>query len=190
VETWDTARLHLRPFVATDASALIALDADPEVMRYLTGGKPTPAEEITQEILPAFMSPRARLLRWIWAAEEKPHHRFVGWFSLRPRVPGPPDEAELGYRLARAAWGRGLATEGARALIERGFAEMGLRRIFAETMAVNVASRRVLEKAGLTFVRTFHLAWDDPIPGAEHGEVEYEITSRGSDRAVVPTGSA
>ena len=93
-------------------------------------------------------------------------------------------------RLARAAWGRGLATEGARALIERGFAEMGLRRIFAETMAVNVASRRVLEKAGLTFVRTFHLAWDDPIPGAEHGEVEYEITSRGSDRAVVPTGSA
>jgi RimJ/RimL family protein N-acetyltransferase len=159
-------------------------------MRYLTGGKPTPAEEITQEILPAFMSPRARLLRWIWAAEEKPHHRFVGWFSLRPRVPGPPDEAELGYRLASAAWGRGLATEGARALIERGFAEMGLRRIFAETMAVNVASRRVLEKAGLTFVRTFHLAWDDPIPGAEHGEVEYEITSRGSDRAVVPTGSA
>jgi RimJ/RimL family protein N-acetyltransferase len=53
---------------------------------------------------------------------------------------------------------------------------MGLKRIWAETMAVNLASRRVMEKAGLAYVRTFHLEWDDPIEGTQAGEVEYAIT--------------
>jgi RimJ/RimL family protein N-acetyltransferase len=55
---------------------------------------------------------------------------------------------ELGYRLRRQAWGRGYATEGSRALIRNGFTELGVRRVFATTMAVNLGSRRVLEKAG------------------------------------------
>jgi RimJ/RimL family protein N-acetyltransferase len=59
------------------------------------------------------------------------------------------DEVELGDRLRRSAWGMGYATEGSRALVDRAFAEPGVRRVYAETMAVNVASRRVLEKAGL-----------------------------------------
>lgn len=52
---------------------------------------------------------------------------------------------------------------------------MGVRRVWAETMTVNDRSRRVMAKAGLRYVRTFHLQWGDPIPGAEHGEVEYEL---------------
>ena len=55
-----------------------------------------------------------------------------------------------------------------------------MRRVFAQTMAVNLASRRVMEKSGLRFVRTFHLTWDDPIPGAEDGEVEYALDSADS----------
>jgi RimJ/RimL family protein N-acetyltransferase len=77
--------------------------------------------------------------------------------------------------LRRSAWGKGYATEGSRALVDRAFAEPGVQRIYAETMAVNAASRRVLEKAGLRHVRTFHLSWEDPIEGTEQGEVEYEL---------------
>jgi RimJ/RimL family protein N-acetyltransferase len=83
----------------------------------------------------------------------------------------------LGYRLRRSTWGKGYATEGSRALVRKAFEELAVQRVFAETMAVNLASRRVMEKAGLRFVRTFHLTWDDPIPGTEHGEVEYELTA-------------
>ena len=86
------------------------------------------------------------------------------------------DEPELGYRLRRSAWGKGYATEGSRALIRKGFTELGVRRVVAETMAVNTASRRVMEKAGLTLVRTFHQEWPDRIPGDEHGDVEYALT--------------
>jgi RimJ/RimL family protein N-acetyltransferase len=57
-----------------------------------------------------------------------------------------------------------------------GFAELRVQRIFATTMAVNRASRRVMEKAGLTYVRTFHFNWPDPLPGSDQGDVEYEMT--------------
>ena len=83
--------------------------------------------------------------------------------------------AELGYRLRRAYWGRGLATEGSRALVAYGFDRLGLRRIVAQTMTVNAASRRVMEKAGLAYVRTFHLEWPEAIEGTELGDVEYGV---------------
>ena len=175
MDQWVTERLRMRPFAPDDVEHLVALNADPEVMRYLTGGEALPRDANVRDVLPSYIAPRGHLVRWIWAAHEKAAGAFIGWFSLRPRVPGPADEAELGYRLIRAAWGRGLATEGASALVAKGFGELGLMRIFAETMAVNGASRRVLEKAGLTYVRTYHPQWAHPIPGTEHGEVEYEI---------------
>ena len=110
-----------------------------------------------------------------WAAVENSSGEFIGWFHLRPRAEGPADEPELGYRLRRSAWGKGYATEGSRALIEKGFADLGVRRVFASTMVVNVGSRRVLEKAGLKLVRTFHQPWPDKIEGDEHGDVEYAL---------------
>ncbi|MGX1810916.1 GNAT family N-acetyltransferase [Nocardia sp. NPDC055321] len=60
-------------------------------------------------------------------------------------------------------------------MIRKGFTELGVERVWAQTMAVNIGSRRVMEKAGLTYVRTFHQHFDDPLPGTEHGEVEYEL---------------
>ena len=90
------------------------------------------------------------------AAVEKGSGAFVGWFSLRIVREGV---AELGFRLRREAWGRGYATEGARGLIGKGFAEFGLARIVATTMAVNRGSRRVMEKAGLTHVGNDHRCW-------------------------------
>jgi RimJ/RimL family protein N-acetyltransferase len=108
-------------------------------------------------------------------AEELLGGGFLGWLSLQPPPDGGTAELDLGYRLRRSAWGRGYATEGARALVRTAFGVLGAQRVFAQTMAVNLRSRRVMEKAGLRYLRTFHLEWDDPIPGTEHGEVEYEL---------------
>ena len=85
-------------------------------------------------------------------------------------------ETDLGYRLRRSAWNKGYATEGSRALINKGFTDLGVRRVFGHTMTVNTASRRVMEKCGLTLVRTIPYDGPDPIVGAEHGDVEYALT--------------
>jgi RimJ/RimL family protein N-acetyltransferase len=70
----------------------------------------------------------------------------------------------------------GYATEGSRALITMGFTGLGVQRVFAHTMTVNTASRRVMEKCGLTLVRTSPYEGPDVIEGSEHGEVEYALT--------------
>jgi RimJ/RimL family protein N-acetyltransferase len=174
----ETERLVLRRFTLDDVDALVELDSDPEVTRFITNGAATPRAEVEERVL-------LRFLRYyevypgygFWAVIGRATGDFLGWFHLRPKPDHPiPDEPELGYRLRRAAWGKGYATEGSRALIDRAFTELGARRVFAETMAVNAASRRVMEKAGLRLVRTFHADWPVRIPGDEHGEVEYAIT--------------
>jgi RimJ/RimL family protein N-acetyltransferase len=153
----ETPRLVLRRFTLADVDNLVSLDADPDVMRFVTGGIPTTRDEIESEILPAFFGYYEQYEGYgFWAAIEKPGGQFLGWFHFRPREGASPDEAELGYRLRKSAWGKGYATEGSRALIRKGFTEFGVQRVVAEAMAVNLASRRVMEKAGLTLVRTFH----------------------------------
>jgi RimJ/RimL family protein N-acetyltransferase len=172
----ETERLTLRRFTADDVENLVELDSDPEVMKFINGGRPTPREEIENDVLPAFLAYYERGDAYgFWAAVEKATGRFVGWFHFRPGEHSPPGEAELGYRLRSSAWGKGYATEGSLALVDKGFAELGVERVFATTMTVNVASRRVMEKAGLTFVRTFHQPWPDYIEGQEHGDVEYAL---------------
>jgi RimJ/RimL family protein N-acetyltransferase len=110
-----------------------------------------------------------------WAAE-KASGQFLGWFHLRPPEGASPDEPELGYRLRRSAWGKGLRHRGSASAGPHGLHRAGARRVYAETMAVNRGSRRVMEKAGLRLVRTFHQPWPDRIEGDEHGDVEYALT--------------
>jgi len=174
----ETERMTLREFTADDVELIVELDSDPEVMFWITGGRPTPRDEVRDDVLPYWMAFYDRPGGFgFWAAHERADGRFLGWFHLRPAPDRPAsDGAELGYRLRRAEWGRGYATEGARALIRKGFTDLSLERIFAETMAVNIASRRVMEKAGLRYRRTFHADWPDKIPGDEHGDVEYALT--------------
>ncbi len=155
-----TPRTVLRRFTAADAAALVALDADPEVMRWLTGGRPTPPAVVELEVLPRILAGYGRddgpgRL----AAEDPSTGAFLGWFGLRP------------------VEGRGLATEGARALVRLAFEDLGAERVYAETMTVNAGSRRVLEKAGLRHVRTFDPGYAEVIPGSEHGDVEYAVTA-------------
>ncbi len=179
----ETEWLVLRRFTEDDADDLFELDSDSEVTRFLTGGKPTPRDTIRDEILPRLLRYYERFSGFgFWAAVEKSTGGFLGWFEFRPPEGGGPDEVELGYRLRRSAWGKGYGTEGSRALILKGFTELGVWRVVARTMAVNTSSRRVMEKAGLTLQRTFHKEWPDPIEGAERGEVEYALTKADWER--------
>jgi RimJ/RimL family protein N-acetyltransferase len=172
----ETERLVLRRFTEDDVDDLVELDSDPDVMRFINGGRPTPRDEIVNEVLPAFLGYYERFAGYgFWAAVEKSTGRFVGWFHFRPEDADHPDEVELGYRLRRSAWGKGYATEGSRALIDKGFSELGAQRVVASSMVVNVASWRVMEKAGLKFVRRFHQPWPDHIEGEEQGDVEYAL---------------
>ncbi|MFI6166368.1 GNAT family N-acetyltransferase [Nocardia sp. NPDC051052] len=170
----ETDRLILRRFTAADVDDLVWLDSDPAVMRYLTGA-PTPRGEIEHEVLPQILRDYRLGPVGRFAAIERSTATFVGWLALQPPQDGSRTDVELGYRFAASVWGRGYATEAPRALIRKGFTEFGVERVWAETMAVNIASRRVLKKSGLTHVRSFYLHFDDPVPGTEHGEVEYEL---------------
>jgi RimJ/RimL family protein N-acetyltransferase len=173
----ETERLVLRRFTMDDVDHLVALDSDPDVTFFITGGAATPREEIVDDYLPAYLDYYRRFPGYgFWAVIEKASGRFIGWFHFRPEPGDPEDEPELGYRLIKAAWGKGYGTEGSLALIRKGFEELGVRRVHASAMAVNIGSRRVMEKAGLRFVRTFHADWPVRIPGDEHGDVEYALT--------------
>jgi RimJ/RimL family protein N-acetyltransferase len=172
-----TPRLTLRQFTEDDVDNLFALNSDPEVMRYLTGGRPTPREQLRDEVIPFHLAVYQRLDRLgTWAAESTGSGEFLGWFHFRPGPGNDITNIDLGYRLRRSAWNKGYATEGSRALIDMGFTDLGVQRVFAHTMTVNTPSRRVLEKCGLTLVRTTSYEGPDVIEGAEHGEVEYALT--------------
>jgi RimJ/RimL family protein N-acetyltransferase len=173
----ETDRLILRHFTADDADLIVELDSDPEVRRHVQLN-PTTRKEAAGEILPAWLRYYDRYRGYgFWAAIERATGDFIGWFHLRPGLTeGRDDEPELGYRLRRASWGRGYATEGSRALIDKAFSDLGARIVWAETMTVNAASRRVMEKAGLQFAGTIFQDWPEKLPGDEEGDVRYAIT--------------
>lgn len=173
----ETRRLRLREFTRDDAGNLLGLNSDPEVMRYLTGGRPSALAEIQDVIIPFHLAAYQRLDRLgTWAAESAATGQFLGWFHFRPGPGADVTNIDLGYRLRRSAWNQGYATEGSRALISMGFTDLGVERVFGHTMTVNAASRRVLEKCGLTLVHTVPYDGPDTIEGSEHGQVEYAIT--------------
>lgn len=177
--TLYTKRLSLVPLADEHLQFEIELDSDPEVMRYITGRACSPEEvKQTHRRRLAAAHEVSGLGFWVGFAEDE----CVGWWILQP--PNGPDqpkvdgEADLGYRLLRRHWLRGFAGEGARELIRYGFEDLGLNRIFAQTMAANAASRATMAAVGLTFSRAFVSGepYEDPVSGAEDGEVEYEIT--------------
>jgi len=171
-----TERLRLEPLTNDHTELLVELDSDPEVLRFVFGRALTRAE-VVEDWMPRRTRPDAdaRGLGYWSGFTRTPMPRFLGWWSLAVDD-ADPAAAELGYRLRRDAWGLGYATEGARALLSHAFGTVGLGRVWAETMAVNTGSRRVLEKCGLRHVLTEVREWDDPLPGAELGEVVYAVT--------------
>ena len=189
----ETDRLTLSRFADTDADAelLFELDSDPDVMRYIGPfGLPTVAayrERIRTFWVPYYAHPPRQFV----AAVEKATGAFVGWFFLRPSTDyrfaaeagwTRASDLELGYRLRRAAWGRGLATEGAAALVRLALAAPDVTGVVAAALVTNRASWRVMEKVGLARVRDF------AIPGFADPCVAYAVArgARAVTRIPVP----
>lgn len=150
-----TERLRLRRIDTHDVDALVELDADPEVTRHVSADPPPDADIVRREILPRMVETFAHSPFGFFAALDRTDDdAFVGWFHLRPDVDGP-DVLDLGFRLRRAVWGRGLATEGGRALVAWGFAHPQVRRITGHCLEDNAASARVLQKCGLRLTGRF-----------------------------------
>lgn len=147
VPTIRTDRLVLRGWREDDEVPFALLNADPEVSRFITGRPMTPEET-------AVFVDRIEL-HWeqrgygLWAAEDAGSGDFLGYVGLSHHR-WYPDDVEIGWRLARASWGRGLATEAATAIVDHAFGPIGLDRIISIIHRDNIASRRVAEKTGLT----------------------------------------
>ena len=175
--TLATRRLELIPLADEHLELEIELDSDPEVLRYLYPRARSRAEvEESHRRRMAAAEDVAGLGYWVGFVEGD----FVGWWALQP--PHGPDqpkvsgEADLGYRLLRRWWGHGLASDGSRELLRYGFDDVGLVRIFAQTLATNQGSRAVMAAIGMSFVRAFLSDSEDAVPGIEQGEVEYAVT--------------
>ncbi|SCF12252.1 Protein N-acetyltransferase, RimJ/RimL family [Micromonospora coriariae] len=205
-----TDRLLLVPLADRHLELEIQLDSDPEVLRYLFG-----RARSRDEVL-ASHAQRMALARNVvglgyWMAfgsgggardstspAREDEGEFIGLLMLPPaHGPDQPDDptvAELGYRLVRRHWRKGLASEASRALLRHAFDTVGQSRVIAQTMAVNAGSRGVMEAIGMRYVRTYFPTWDEPLPGADLGEVEYEMTrgmweaSDGRNSTAPPTG--
>ena len=162
----ETERLLLREFTEADAPLLLALDSDPEVMRYV--GRSGLADEVAyrERIRSYFLPYYEKGPNFgFWPANVKATGEFIGWFHLRPALDFrfaaeagfQAGEFEIGYRLVRSAWGKGFATELTRALVQRGFGHPAVEAIVACALVENLASCRVLEKAGFRRVSEFAL---------------------------------
>ncbi len=146
----ETPRLRMRPLAEPDFDALVALNTDPDVMFFFTGGTPMPMEK-TESRFRFYLEHHRRHGFGICLATDRADGAFVGICGIQYLE--NTGEVEVGYRLMKAYWGRGLATEGARACVEYGFTTVGLERIVAVIHPDNIASQRVLEKIGLRYER-------------------------------------
>jgi RimJ/RimL family protein N-acetyltransferase len=140
-----TARLLLRPWRDEDAAAFAELSADPAVMEYLVA-------------LPGWVA--RRRTHWAehgfgqWVVEIPGEASFIGVVGLETVSYAAhfTPAVEVAWRLARAYWGRGYATEAARAALDYGFEKLGLNEIVALTVPANWRSRQVMERLGMTRV--------------------------------------
>ena len=156
-----TERLILRPWRQTDVAPFAALSADPEVMRYFERHM-TPEDAAAAVV--RFQESYAQDGFCFWAVEvpdAAPCIGFVGVARTRFTAPFTP-AVEIGWRLARAWWGRGLATEAAHAAMADGFTRCGLDEIVSFAVEANLPSRRVMEHIGM---------WHDKAGDFDHPNV-------------------
>jgi ribosomal-protein-alanine N-acetyltransferase len=157
----DTERLLLRRWTDADRAPFAAMNDDPEVMEFfparLTRAE---ADALVDRIERDFETEGFGL----WAVERRDTGEFIGFTGLsRVRHDIPVrGEVEVGWRLARAAWGQGFASEAARASLDHGFGTAGLDAIMSMTAVVNVRSRAVMERIGMRY---------DPASDFEHTSV-------------------
>jgi RimJ/RimL family protein N-acetyltransferase len=151
-EALETERLWLRPYQQGDLDLIVALYDDAEVTAFTKLGRRTAAE--TEHILAGYLAAwrrlglgmRAMFLKPVQASARAPARAYVGEFGLFAH--GEAGGMALRYALAKDYWGRGLATEAARATLDDGFGAKGLERVLSVVQTRNQASVRIMEKLG------------------------------------------
>ena len=156
IPTLETPRLRLCPLASSDEADLVALDSDPEVMRYV--GSPAGVKSSAETLARARLRIRETQSGddeplGFWRIEGRSDRAFHGIGALIRMPDGQmPDgddvDVEVAYRLPRSAWGRGIATEAAGALVAHALGPLALPRVVAVTYPANQASQRVLDKLG------------------------------------------
>lgn len=147
--TLTTARLRLRPWREADLAAFAAINADPVVMEHF----PSVLERASSDALAERIAGHFdRHGYGLWAVEVPDIAAFIGFVGLAiPRFTAPFTPCvEVGWRLARGHWGRGYATEGARAAVDFGFRQAGLEEVVSFTVPANRRSLAVMERLGMT----------------------------------------
>ena len=153
----ETERLILRELLSSDDEGMFELDSDPEVHTFL-GNKPVKGIEETRTIIQSVRQQYIDNGIGRWAVIEKSSGNFVGWTGLKlikELTNGHINFHDVGYRLIKKYWGKGYATESAKASLQYGFERMELSEIFGITHVDNAKSKRALEKCGLKFIETF-----------------------------------
>jgi [ribosomal protein S5]-alanine N-acetyltransferase len=153
VPSLETPRLRLRPITLADASAMFALNSDPEVMRYT--GEGAFADMAAAEAFLAAYDPYSQFQCGRMTLVLKATDEVIGWCGLKYHP--DKDETDVGYRLMRRHWGKGYATESSRAALADGFTRLALTAVVANVHPDNHASRRVVEK--LNFVHAEDREW-------------------------------
>jgi RimJ/RimL family protein N-acetyltransferase len=145
-----TERLVLRPFKASDLDAFAEMNADPEVVMFLGNGQPVDRQESWK--IMAWLLGHWQLRGFgSWAVEERETKRFVGRVGLF--YPEGWPGIEISYVLARSAWGKGYATEGARTTMSHAFEKLKIPRVISLIHPANHSSVKVAEKLGEAFER-------------------------------------
>ncbi|BDS11850.1 GNAT family N-acetyltransferase [Aureispira anguillae] len=158
----ETQRLILREISVADQDGLFELDSDPEVHRYI-GTQPLTDPKQALEVIDLLQKQYKENNIGRWAVIEKESNRFLGWSGLKlykEKVNGYENFYELGYRFIQKYWGKGFATETAKAWVDYGFRKLGVNAIYAMTDPENINSRHVLEKAGFRRVEQFDFDGD------------------------------
>jgi len=145
----ETDRLTLRVFRPEDIEEFAPIEADPEVMRFYASGPRS--REWAERGVNYFISLQEQHGFSPWAVIQKSDSRFLGFCGLIPQTVDGNAEVEVGYKLAHAEWGKGLATEAARAVRDWAFAHLDVPRLVSIIDPGNAASLRVAEKNGMAY---------------------------------------
>lgn len=159
----ETERLILREFMDKDALSFYQLNEDEEVIKYTGDSAFTSLAEA--EIFIREYDEYRKEGFGRWAVMEKREDRFLGWCGLKRNE---ENHIDLGFRFYREEWGKGYATESARACVEYGFGEIGISCIVGRAIKENVASIRVLQKVGMEY-------WKEGSCQGMEGAVYYKI---------------
>ncbi|MEI8053593.1 MAG: GNAT family N-acetyltransferase [Bacteroidota bacterium] len=158
----QTERFILRDLIETDVDGFYELDSDPEVHRYL-GNEPVTDKQKLIDVIKYVHQQYIDNGIGRWAIIDKATNEFIGWTGLKlvkEHINNQTNYYDLGYRLIRKYWGKGIATETAKASIDYGFNVLKLKEIIATIHCDNVASNNVAKKLGFDFVETFDFDGD------------------------------